>query len=226
MIGIGFLVKYSPDLIAGYNTMPKEKKKNVDIEGLSTYICNGLIAIGLTIIIGYFLFKWLGFTTIANSMIMIVTIIGITLLVIKAQRFDHNEVKKTKLTYIFPGLAFAFVIGLIVYGFIPSRIYFNNDSIQFSGMYGMEINISEIDNVTLVDHLPAIKMRTNGFSFGPVNKGFFNLDGYGKSRLLIHSDNPPYLIISTSNGEKTIINFKDKTETEMIYNRIRTLIVK
>jgi len=27
MIGIGFLVKSSPDLIAGYNTMPKEEKK-------------------------------------------------------------------------------------------------------------------------------------------------------------------------------------------------------
>jgi hypothetical protein len=40
MIGMGFLVKSSPNLIAGYNTMPKDKKKNVDIEGLSTYMRN------------------------------------------------------------------------------------------------------------------------------------------------------------------------------------------
>jgi hypothetical protein len=45
MIGIGFLVKSSPDLIAGYNTMPKEEKKNIDIEGLSTFMRNGLITI-------------------------------------------------------------------------------------------------------------------------------------------------------------------------------------
>ena len=58
MIGIGFLIKSFPNLIAGYNTMSKDKKKNVDIEGLSTFMRNGLIAIGLTIIIGYYLFKW------------------------------------------------------------------------------------------------------------------------------------------------------------------------
>ncbi|MGV8091293.1 MAG: DUF3784 domain-containing protein [Mangrovibacterium sp.] len=61
MIGIGFLVKSAPDLIAGYNTMPQDKKKNVDIEGLSTFMRNGLITIGLSIIIGYYLFKWIGF---------------------------------------------------------------------------------------------------------------------------------------------------------------------
>ena len=50
LIAIGFLVKAFPVLIAGYNTIPKDKKKNVDVKGLSTLICNVLIIIGLTII--------------------------------------------------------------------------------------------------------------------------------------------------------------------------------
>jgi len=37
-IGIGFIVKYQPDLIAGYHTMSHEKKKNVDIAGLSAFM--------------------------------------------------------------------------------------------------------------------------------------------------------------------------------------------
>ena len=94
IIGIGFLVKSVPDLIAGYNTMPKDKKKNVDIERLSTYMRNGLIVIGLAIIIGYFLFKWIGLTIIANLMVVIVTLIGTAILAINAQRFDHNKEKK------------------------------------------------------------------------------------------------------------------------------------
>ncbi|MGF1586905.1 MAG: DUF3784 domain-containing protein [Bacteroidales bacterium] len=94
IIGIGFLVKSVPDLIAGYNTMPKDKKKNVDIEGLSTYIRNGLIVIGLVIIIGYFLFKWIGLKIIANFMVVIVTLIGTTIIVINAKRFDHNKERK------------------------------------------------------------------------------------------------------------------------------------
>ena len=226
MIGIGFFVKSVPELIAGYNTMSKDKKKNVNIEGLSSFMRNGLITIGVTIIIGYYLFKWIGFTMIANSMILIVTLVGVTILVLNSQRFDHNKNKKTKLTYFILGSVIVFVIGLITYGFFPSKTIFNNTSVIFSGMYGFEINISEIENVNLVDNIPIIKLRTNGFSFGVVKKGFFNLDKYGKSRLLINSDISPYLIISKTNGEKIIINFKDKTETEKAYNKIKILIDK
>lgn len=226
MIGIGFLVKSFPELIAGYNTISKDKKKKVDIEGLSTYIRNGLITIGLTIIAGYFLFKWIGFVMIANSMILIVFLIGVTVLVINAQRFDHNKDKKTKLNYIVPGLVLAFVIGLKIYGFFPSKILFDNDSVRFSGMYGIEVDISDIANVNLVDNIPAIKIRNNGFSFGPVRKGLFNLDEFGNSRMLIHSENPPYLIISISTGEKIIINFNNKNVTKDIYDRFMTLIDK
>jgi len=223
MIGIGFLVKSAPDLIAGYNTMSKDKKKNVDIEGLSTFMRNGLITIGLSIIIGYYLFKWIGFTMIANSMILIVTLVGVTILVINAQKFDHNKTKRTKLTYFILGFVFLFVIGLITYGFIPSKTIYGNDTIRFSGMYGFEISIGEIENVELTDEFPTIKIRTNGFSFGNIKKGFFNLDKFGKSRLLIHSDLAPYLILTKNNGDKIIINFKEKIETEKMYEKIKTL---
>jgi len=226
MIGIGFLVKSSPDLIAGYNTMPKEEKKNIDIEGLSTFMRNGLITIGLSIIIGYYIFKWIGFTMIANSMILIVTLVGVTILLINAQKFDHNKTKNSKLIYFITGLTFLFVIGLITYGFIPSKTIYGDDTIRFSGMYGFEISISDIENIELSDKLPTIKIRTNRFSFGNVKKGFFNLDKYGKSRLLIHSDLAPYLILSKNNGDKIIINFKDRIETEKTYDKIKTMINK
>ncbi len=35
LIGLGVLVKRFPILIAGYNTMSKEEKMNVDVKGLS-----------------------------------------------------------------------------------------------------------------------------------------------------------------------------------------------
>ncbi len=233
MIGIGFLVKSNPDLIAGYNTMPKDKKKNVNIEGLSTFMRNGLIAIGLSIIIGYYLFKWIGFTIAANSMILIVTLVGVTILIINAQKFDHNKTNKTKLTYfIFRFVffihvfAFLFAIGLITYGFIPTKTIYGNNTIRFTGMYGFEVSIDEITNVELSDTLPTIKIRTNGFSLGSIKKGFFNLDKFGKSKLLIHSDIAPYLILSKINKDKVIMNFKDKNETETLHDKIRTLIDK
>lgn len=226
MIGIGFLVKSSPSLIAGYNTMPEDKKKNVDIVGLSTYMRNGFVIIGLSIIVGYYLFKWIGFTVIAESIIGIVILPGVLIVVINSQRFDKNKdkAKRAKLTYSFLGLVAVCVIGLFIYGYSPSKVDISNSRIKFSGIYGFEMNVSDIDHVELSEDLPEIKMRTNGFSSGAIRKGFFKLDKFGKSRLLIHSNRLPYLIITKNNSEKIIVNFKSKAETEELFGDIKALI--
>lgn len=221
MIGIGFLVKSFPNLIAGYNTMPKEKKQNVNIEGLSAMMRDGFIAIGVLIIIGYFFFKWMGLIMIANSMILIVILIGTTIILIKAQKFDHNKSNKSYAAYLTMGFVFVFVIGLLGYGYIPAKVTYKQESIHFSGMYGFEIAINDIANVELVNSIPLIKIRTNGFSFAAVQKGYFNLQDFDKSRLLMHSESGPYLILTDKNGLKTLINFKSPEETETTYTNIK-----
>ena len=92
LIGIGFLVKSSPDLIAGYNTMPKEKKKNVDIVGLSTFMKKGFIIMGITMIILSLFIKvfHLGEKFLIWLMPFII-LAGTIILVIKAQKFDSNK---------------------------------------------------------------------------------------------------------------------------------------
>jgi hypothetical protein len=220
MIGLGFLVKSVPDLIAGYSTMPEDKKKNVDIQGLSTYMRNGLITIGLCIITGYFVFKWIGFIMVASSMILLMTTVGLTIMVINAQKYDKNKKQKTRLTYFIPVIAAFFVTGLIIYGFIPSKVSYTDDSVRLSGMYGFEIKINDIKKAELIDTIPTIKIRTNGFSFGSVKKGFFFDEKSQRIRLLIHSDKSPYLILLKKNGDKIILNFKNRIDTEETYNKI------
>lgn len=46
VIVCGLLVKRFPMLISGYNTLPKEKRKNVDIDGLSSFMRRHLVIIG------------------------------------------------------------------------------------------------------------------------------------------------------------------------------------
>lgn len=228
MIATGFLVKFFPNLIAGYNTMSKERKEKVDIEGLSTYIRNGLFVIGLTIIIGYYLFKWIGLNDIVDYFIPAVVLVGVVVMVVNTKRFDHNKFKdmKSNLKKYFVGFVLVFVIGILIYGIIPSKVHFTDDSVEFTGAYGTEISIASIENLQLSDKRPSINARTNGLSLGGVKKGFFKVEGLGKTRLLIHSGNGPYLIITTKNGEVTIINFKDKADTESAYQRILALIEK
>jgi len=91
-IGIGFLVKSSPDLIAGYNTMPKEKRKNVDIVGLSTFMKKGFIIMGITMIILSLFIKFFRLEDKFFFWVMtFITLAGTIILVIKAQKFDGNK---------------------------------------------------------------------------------------------------------------------------------------
>jgi hypothetical protein len=60
-IALGFLKRVYPGMISGYNTMLAEKKKkNIDIEGISRYIRDVMILLGLAIILLYLVFRWSG----------------------------------------------------------------------------------------------------------------------------------------------------------------------
>ncbi|MCB0639241.1 MAG: DUF3784 domain-containing protein [Lewinella sp.] len=87
---LGFLVKAFPNLIAGYNTMPPEKKENVDIEGLSTFMRDSFIVLGAIIMLAYFALRALGWDQMAEAVFWFVPTVGVVLMVIRAQRYDQN----------------------------------------------------------------------------------------------------------------------------------------
>lgn len=90
LIVVGLLVKRFPMLIAGYNTLPAEKKKNVDIEGLASFMRRHLVIMGAL---------WILFTTVleltdqTNTLAVIYVIYLLPYVVwmlVRAQRYDHN----------------------------------------------------------------------------------------------------------------------------------------
>ena len=92
LIGIGFLIKAYPDTMAGYNTMPVEKKKNVDIVGLTTFVKKGCIIIGITMMVLSVFFKFFHFKVQYSIWaIMFVYFAGIIILVIKVQKFNGKR---------------------------------------------------------------------------------------------------------------------------------------
>lgn len=224
LVGLGFLVKAMPEFIAGYNTMSKEQKSNVDIGGLSSYLKKGLIIVGVFIIIGYYLFSSFGLYTLANSMVVISLFVGTTLLIVNARKFDRNKTgKKAVVVCILLGVAALFVAGLFYSGSKPVELIVNNQSLIIRGMYGFEVPIRNIQEVRLVENIPTITARTNGYSFGTTKKGYFNLEEYGNCRLFLCSDSSPYLIVTEDSGSITIINFEERKSTETTYQELKRL---
>ncbi|MFN3800289.1 DUF3784 domain-containing protein [Belliella pelovolcani] len=226
LIALGFLVKVFPNLIAGYNTMSQRQKENVDIEGLSTFMRNALVLLGALVIVGYYVLNWLELASALSYFVPGIILIGVALMVWKARKYDHNKEKlvDSRFKTVFTVIVVVFALGSLVYGMIPSGYELNNERLKFSGAYGFELKTEAVESVELLVKAPAIKARTNGLGLGQVKKGFFNVEGIGKTRLLIHSSKGPFLKITTLERETIIINFKEKEKTELIYKAVQAVM--
>lgn len=91
---LGMLVRKYPNLIAGYNTMTAEQKKNVDVKGLSNFMCRSLCVIAVLMIVSYFVMVARSVNEKAVSVVSttLIPIIGsiYMYMVVKAQRYDRN----------------------------------------------------------------------------------------------------------------------------------------
>ena len=85
-IVLGILIKYGKMyfLIAGYNTMPKEKKEKYDIEGIASVFRNAMFGMALILIIGYFVSEEMENPNIESYSLFIAIAIGIPYLLISS----------------------------------------------------------------------------------------------------------------------------------------------
>ncbi|WOK06963.1 DUF3784 domain-containing protein [Imperialibacter roseus] len=205
LIGTGFLVKSYPMLIAGYNTMPEDKRKNVDVDGLSSMIRNHFITMGLVLVVGAYLFLWLGWKNVADSwpIVSIMCILPFTL--IQAQRFDHNKTSPTKLLSI---AAFVVIFTFGTFFFLhlsiqPPEFAIDGNQLQISGLFGTTVTI---ENANLNDAIGKIELKTNGFHMGEVYKGHFQVQGMGECLLFLQSTEGPFILIHDGGKETIVLN--------------------
>ncbi len=92
---LGIIIKHGKMyfLMAGYNTMPKEEKAKIDIDGVATVFRNAMFGMALLMIIGYFLAHWLNNPDIENITFFGAILIGIPYLLIKS---NSNKFKIDK----------------------------------------------------------------------------------------------------------------------------------
>ena len=92
LIICGILVKWNPDLIAGYNTLSKAEKEKVDIKSLSTMMKKNLVIIGtLVIISGCALYLLNIKEHYVVLLIGAIVIIGIFIMIINGQKYTKKD---------------------------------------------------------------------------------------------------------------------------------------
>lgn len=83
---LGFLIKNGKmyNLIAGYNTMSKEKQEKVDIEGIATLMRTVLFGMALIVLLGFFISKVTENSKIETISLFVTILIGIPYLLVKS----------------------------------------------------------------------------------------------------------------------------------------------
>jgi hypothetical protein len=216
-------------LIAGYNTMSKEKKANVDIEGLGrlmgiySYV-NG----GVLIVMG--VLHALGLKPVLSPVVIIFGISTIYLL-IRAQKYDGNIYDKSgKMIegawkqFVLPVgtvvVTLIFVVILMFFSSQETKVTFLEEGLQIHGMYGETYRWESIEEVRLIESLPNIELRTNGSALGSSLKGHFRTTEYGSVKLFVDTKKPPFILMQ-SNGRMVIFNLSDIEQT---YGRILIMV--
>ncbi len=137
----------------------------------------------------------------------------------EASTFEGTKNRAFYFILIILAVTMFFTMGLLISGSKDPEYLFSVNSLSISGMYGKEINFSEINSVKLLDELPAIRSRTNGFATAKVLKGNFRLNDGRRVILFVKKNNPPYIEIGMK-GNDLYINTQVSDSTISIYKRL------
>jgi hypothetical protein len=90
--GMGLFMKKHPELIAGYNTMPKEKLKNVDIQAIGNLFCKGFRVMAVSMAVLYLVLRLPVKLPIPIAMngFLAPIFLGTPILMAMAQKYDKN----------------------------------------------------------------------------------------------------------------------------------------
>ncbi|MGL5380732.1 DUF3784 domain-containing protein [Clostridium sp.] len=206
-------------LIAGYNTSSDCEREKINIEGLAKHISIMCYIISAIFFIGgicSFIFK------ISIIPFMILLLLVISYYVWYLQRFDKNDIKKTdvKVVILVSLLTIIPVIFALSIGGRESKVVISENYIEISGLYGEKINKEDIKNVELINDMPKIIKKINGYdTIGEDRKGEFKLENQEFSMIYIEREKGITIKIKLLD-ENFYINYEDIDKTEECFNNI------
>jgi len=101
-----------------------------------------------------------------------------------------------------------------------SGIILFDDYFDISGMFGLSITYENIFQIDIVSEMPDIGMRTNGYYFMSICKGYFILEYIGNAYLNLNLKYPPYIRIILENDTFIFINFNNEKDTTELYDNL------
>ncbi|OCA83041.1 hypothetical protein A8F94_18015 [Bacillus sp. FJAT-27225] len=199
-------------LISGFSTRPEEEQKLLIENEYPQKMGNLLISTAAGII----LLLPLMFSSFQYAIEMIFGFMLVYLLggIMYLSRYEVPKKRKKSYIISISIAAVTFIpIGILLFlGYQDAQLVLKEESFEVTGMYGSTWKYSDIEEIKLLDKMPEVTWRVNGFGLETVSKGKFKVTGYGTSLLFIQKGVPPYLHIKTKD-EDIFINAENSSKT-------------
>jgi hypothetical protein len=219
---LGYLIteKNANYLLSGYNTMREEERKKFELKAFLNYFKKFHLFLGSTfLILGIFLFYAIS-ETVTSIFMTIYPISAYIVLAWQSKSFRHSSDKKSSYaSMIILFMSLIFVAGIFVVGLKEDKMIIGENEIVIKGFYGEKILFSEIASLKMVDNIPSVSIRTNGFSAGKVNKGYFKTNEGEIVKLILNEHQLPCLQIIKKDGRKIFFSAR-KESNESIYSAL------
>lgn len=202
IIGVIITKENAKYLLSGYNTMSDTEREKVDIVKYITLFKRFHIFLGVSLlVVGGLLYYIIDSITTVIFM-TIYPLLAYTYFMWTARRYMpvSGTVYKASLITVF--LAAILVVFMFVKGLQENKLIFDNEKIELVGWYGETVKYSEVSTLELVNELPAIESKSNGFAIGSVRKGYFRTSQGEKIKLIINADKKPIIQIIKKDGSK------------------------
>ena len=223
LIGLITTERTAPYLLSGYNMLSAEARKEVDLKGYIAYFRKFFVGLGITNFIFCAVLFWTGFKLASGLTLIFYPLVAIMYFTVTSLKFIKGKMR----TLTWAGMiVLAGAIGIS--GFSINRTLAENeiivmdDTLEIQGKYGEVIAGNDIKSIRLVESLPDISMRTNGFSLGDARKGYFKTTDGETIKLLLTSSDSPFILIEKKSGQQIFYS----VSTERNKQLFNTLIAK
>ena len=222
-IGIGYMVteKNAKYVLSGYNTMSKEDQALVDLKNYLPFFRKFHLYLGVSFSMLGAGVHYLYGETYSGVFLGLYPIIAYLFFIWKSQEYSKAPVRKwEKFAIGLLVLVFIGVGGLFYKGFQELNFSHTDEHIVIDGMYGETIHKSNIRFISLVDSLPRINNKKNGFSVGDMHKGYYSTNEGTKIKLLLDSNQKPVIFIDLVEGSD--VYFSSKTASnQVLYEQLK-----
>lgn len=203
---IAFLVNQdnAKYVLSGYNTMSESDRAKVDIGSYIKLFKRFHIFLGLSLLAGVLILTMINNNWASLYLTTYPLIAYVYLVIVGGKSINNVSTAKKVASYVVCGILILIVSLITLQGlsdYKSSDLILTGNTLEINGSYGIKFNKQEIYKQELVNELPAISYKSNGFAAGDYAKGRFKTKDGNTVRLYVNKKVKPILLLHTKQGD-------------------------